>query len=234
MDTVDKAPQVVPFFYMATVENPTKSQEAGRPIFDEVEMVEYRLAGDRYFSPHFPAHSMHVRENGEEVTHAMRWPSEYQRFKNNEVQVASGTPLEELSFLSAARRSELKALKIYTAEALASLEGPNLKVLAGEGYKLKEQAQAYLDKANGFAGVAALASENAELRERLAVLEKALGNSAESVQAQVADAADPYEGLSDDELKDKLQNLTGTRPRGNPNRQTLTRMLDELQQDVAA
>lgn len=235
MQTLEKEPLVVPFFYMTTVENKAKSAEAGRPIFDEVEMVEVRLAGDRYYNPHFPAHEMHVRQNGEEITYAMRWPEEYQRFKTGEMQVASGTPLEELTFLAAARRSELKALKIYTVESLAALDGPNLRVLAGEGYKLKEQAQAYLDKANGISGLSALASENADLRARLELLEKALGSqpAAAPVAEPVAEV-DAYEGLSDDDLKDKLQLLTGQRPRGNPNRSTLTRMLDDLQNEQAA
>ena len=228
MKTFDESPLVVPFFYTATVQNEAKSKLAGRPIFDEVEMVEIRIAGDRNFNPHFPAHEMHVRQGDEEVTYAMRWPDEYARFKNEETQVASGTPLEELTFLSAARRSELKALKIYTAEALAGLEGPNLKVLAGEGYKLKEQAQAYLDRANSFSGVSAIAAENAVLRERLAALE------ARSAAPEPVVSTDPYEGLTDDELKDRIENLVGTRPKGNPNRATLTRMLDDIQAQEAA
>ena len=228
MKTFDESPLVVPFFYTATVQNEAKSKLAGRPIFDEVEMVEIRIAGDRNFNPHFPAHEMHVRQGDEEVTYAMRWPDEYARFKNEETQVASGTPLEELTFLSAARRSELKALKIYTAEALAGLEGPNLKVLAGEGYKLKEQAQAYLDRANSFSGVSAIAAENAALRERLAALE------ARSPAPEPVVSTDPYEGLTDDELKDRIENLVGTRPKGNPNRATLTRMLDDTQAQEAA
>lgn len=232
MDTLEKSPLVVPFFYVTTIENATKSKEAGRPIFDEVEMVEVRIAGDRNYNPHFPAHEMHVRQNGEDITYAMRWPEEYARFKNDEKQVAGGTPLEELTFLTAARRSELKALKIYTAEALAGLDGPNLKVLAGEGYKLKEQAQAYLDKANSFSNVHVLASENADLKARLAALEARLGPASNPV-ADEPISTDPYDGLGDDDLKEKIANLTGARPRGNPSRATLVGILNDLNRDAA-
>lgn len=226
MEAFNKEPQVVPFFYRTTVQNDAKSKEAGRPIFDEVEMCDIRLAGDRYFNPHVLAHEMWEMHGGEVITYAMRWPNEYAAFKNDEVQSATGTPLEELTFLSAARRSELKALKIYTAEALASLEGHNLKVLAGEGYKLKEQAQAYLDRARSIAGDTGYAAENAELRERIAFLEKQFAN----VQTGPSiDDNDPYQGLSDSDLKDKLENLTGARPRGNPGRQTLIGMLNDLE-----
>lgn len=225
-----KETQVVPFFYNAAIENPTKTKLAGRPIFDDLEMVEVRLAGDRNFNPHFPAHSMWERQDGEEITYAMRWPDQYAQFKNENVQVASGTPLEELTFLSAARRSELKALKIYTAEALAGLEGHNLKVLAGEGYKLKEQAQAYLDQANSFSNVGSLAAQNAELAQRIAFLESQLT----SVQTGPStDDSDPYQGLDDAELKDKIENLTGARPRGNPSRATLVGMLNQINNTAA-
>lgn len=236
METYDKSPLVVPFFYTATVENPQKSKEAGRPIFDEVEMVEVRLAGERNYNPHFPAHEMHVRENGEEITHAMRWPDEYARFKNEGRQVASGTPLEELTFLSAARRSELKALKIYTAEALALLDGPQLKVLAGEGYKLKEQAQAYLDKARFSSGVTAVAEENAVLKAKLDEMSRQIQALTQQGAVETAPVVsdDPYEGLTDDDLKEKLFNLTGARPRGNPARRTLIGMLNDLENDSQA
>lgn len=235
MDTFDKGPLVVPFFYTTTIENPEASKKAGRPIFDELEMVEVRIAGERNHQPHFPAHSMWIRENDEEITYAMRWGEEYRQFKETGKQTAHGTPLDELTFLTAARRSELKALKIYTAEALAALDGPQLKVLAGEGYKLKEQAQAYLDKANSFSSVTALAAENAELRERLASLERPLGNIVEPVlSADDETSPDPYEGLEDADLKDKIENLTGVRPRGNPNRQSLIRTLDDIQSQEAA
>lgn len=231
MAGLTKETQVVPYFYNGTLENPTKSKQAGRPIFDDIEMVEVRLAGDRNFAPHFPAHSMWERQDGEEITYAMRWPEQYAAFKNENVQTASGTPLEELTFLTAARRSELKALKIYTAEALAGLEGPNLKVLAGEGYSLKEQAQAYLDSARSTASVTGLAAQNAELAQRIAMLEAQLAN----VQTGPSiEDSDPYQGLDDNELKIKIENLTGSRPRGNPSRATLIGILNDLANTPAA
>lgn len=229
METLEKSPLLTPFFYVATVENTIKSKEAGRPIFDEVEMVEIRMAADRNYNPHFPAHEMHVREMGEEITHAMRWPEAYQRFKNQETQVASGTPLEELTFLTAARRSELKALKIYTAEALAALDGPNLKVLAGEGYRLKEQAQAYLDKAHGFAGTSSLVAENSQLREALKALQERM-DRIDSVPDPAAQDAEP----TNEELREEIKALTGKYPAGQPGRDFLIRSLNELKNAQAA
>jgi hypothetical protein len=38
---------------------------------------------------------------------------------------------------------------------------------------------------------------------------------------------DGYEGMSDDELKAAIAEKVGARPRGNPSRETLVRMLTE-------
>lgn len=224
----DDDPQVVPFFYIATIENKAKSKLAGRPIFDEEQRVQVRLAGDRNTETHFPAHAMWTMDGEEVITYAMRWPDQYAAFRNETTQTASGTPLEELTFLSAARRSELKALKIYTAEALASLDGPNLKVLAGEGYQFKQQAQAYLDRAKNMAVDSGNAAENAELRARIALMETQM---AAMQMGPVVEDSDPYMGLTDAELKDKIENLSGQRPRGNPSRTTLVSILNELNSD---
>src|SRR5690606_35928286 len=105
------------------------SKAAGRPIFKDMEVVEVRFAGDRNYAPVFPAHSMWKRVDGEEITYARRWPDAYERFKAGQAQVAHGTPLSELPFLTEARRAELRALKVYTAEALASIDGKNLSNL---------------------------------------------------------------------------------------------------------
>lgn len=244
MADFNKDPLVTPFFRNEAVLDKKATTEAGRPIYRDVEMVEVRIAGDRNFAPVFPAHAMWERsigENGaEEITYAMRWPEQYARFKQGTTQVAEGTPLDELPFLTAARRSELKALKIYTAEALAALDGKNIKVLAGEGYKLKEQAQAYLDTARGTSKVVSLAADNAALREQLEALQRQveglLGQSqtpipvvdvpAAATAPIVSDAAPvDYADKTDDELKTIIAEKYGQRPRGNPNRETLLSLL---------
>lgn len=214
---------VVPFFYTKAVENPAKTKEAGRPIFEDQEFVEYRFAGNRYLNLHFPAHEMHERINGEDITHAMRWPDQYSQFKRDGVNEISGTPLEELTFLTNAERSELKALKIYTAEALSQIDGPTIKSLGGKGYRYKEQAEAYINQGAGAAGVARLVEEMERMRAELAELKA----------GPVADetVASDFDPRTDEELKQAIADKFGQRPRGNPSRTTLLNM---LAQDAAA
>lgn len=203
---------IVPFFKAAAVEDAVASKAAGRPIFNDLEVVEIRIAGDRNFAPTFPAQSMWQRIDGEEITYAERWPDAYARFKAGQEQVAHGTPLSELPFLTEARRAELRGLKVYTAEALASIDGKNLANLGPQGREMKNAAASYLDRASGSARDVALAAENEALRAELAELRG------------TAPAGDER-----DALKDEIAALTGARPKGNPSVETLREMLAELQ-----
>ena len=211
----------VPFFKTIAVPDAQASKAAGRPIFTDMEIVEVRIAGDRNYAPQFPAHQMWMRIDGEEVTYAERWPDAYARFAAGKEQVATGTPLSELPFLSEAKRAELRGLKVYTAEALASLDGKNLKALGDMGREMKNQATAYLETAGNSAGSVALAAEVEALRAELAAMR-----------------GDAPAAVSDDDavkeaLKAEYAELSGARPRGNPSVATLREMLAEQQKQVA-
>lgn len=228
------------------IKNEGKSKQAGRPIFDDVELVEIRTAGDRNTVKVFPAHSMHrwtMDEDGEQVeqTYAQRWNDQYRRFKENRQQVQDGTPLSELPFLTEAKRAELRALSVHTAETLAALDGQNLKTLGQGGRELKNQAQAYLDAASGSANVTQLAAQVAELQAQLAAFQNTPSHLLPANQPQTEttsepeqNSADDFENSSDDELKDYIASITGSKPRGNPSHETLVRMAREASAEEAA
>lgn len=207
---------VVPFFKTVAVQDPIATKEAGRPIFRDDEHVELRMAGERNYVPTFRAHDFWSRVNGEEVTYAMRFPDEYARFAAGREQVAVGTPLSELPFLTEARRAELRMSKVYTAEALASLEGKNLAALGNQGREMKNQAAAYLESATGSAGMVALAAQVEELRQALAIAQGALPDAAPDTEKEM--------------LKAQIASISGARPRGNPSVETLREMLADLKQ----
>jgi hypothetical protein len=214
---------VVPRFYIHTTENKAKSKLAGRPIFDDMEVVEVRFAGNRQTVSVFPAHAICGQIQDEDgdyrpTTYAERWPDQYKRFKAKQQQVAAGTPVDELPFLTQAKRSELKALSIYTAEALAALDGQELKNLGQGGRELKNQAQAYLDRAAGSADVTKMAAELLELRQLVAELrtDKAPATASE------------FEAWEDTQIKDWIEEKIGERPKGNPSHATLVKRADEI------
>lgn len=210
---------VVPYFKAVAVQDANASKKAGRPIFKDMEVVEIRIAGDRNFAPTFPARSMWKRVDGEEISYADRWPDAYARFKAGQEQVAFGTPLSELPFLTEAKRMELRGLKVYTAEALASLDGKNLSNLGANGREMKTQAEAYLARAAGSSKEVALAAEVEALKARISEL--AEGGIAVPPQADDREA-----------LKAEIAELTGNRPRGNPSVDTLREMLADLKAGV--
>lgn len=222
---------IVPRFFVHTVLDNKLTKENGRPMFKDIECVEIRMAANKQTVAVFPAHE--VWEWGEidgvrqEITYAMRFPEQYKRFKANEAQAMSGTPLEELPFLTQAKRSELKALSIYTAESLASLDGMPLKQLGMGGRELKNQATAYLAKATDSALVTRQAAEIEALKATIAGLQA-------TPTAPVSIEDSPFNDMDDEALKVWISDATGSRPRGNPSHETLVRMATEINDELKA
>lgn len=226
--------------------DPFASRKAGRPIFTDLEVCELHFPGDKQHKPVFPAHSFagwgeDEYGNAEKITYAMKYNEQYLRFKEGRAQVADGTPLSELPFLTEGKRMELKALKIYTAEQLAALDGPNLKNLGQGGRTLKDQAQAFIETAMNSAGSVALAEENTLLRQQIAELKADRAGGAavdpeettETEQEQPApedaeDEEDIFDLMPDDELKAYIKDKSGEGVRGTPKRETLLAMAREL------
>lgn len=219
---------VTPFFKVIAEKDERASREAGRPIFKNAEYVEVRIAGDRNYAPCFPAHSMWSRQDGVELTYADRWPDQYARFKANQEQVAEGTPLSELPFLDEAKRAELRALKIYSAEALAGLEGKSLKSLGMMGNELKQKAKAYLESATGSANVIKMAQTIAALQEQIKALQAANMPTIVAVEDEDEQPASDFDTWDDELLKEHIAEKAGARPKGNPSHSTLVAMAGEL------
>ena len=225
--------KLVPQFSVSTKENKLKSQEAGRPIFDERELVTLRIPGDQQRVIVQPAHHISHWDAGSPVTYAQRFNSQYIRFKDNRAQVQEGTPLSELPFLTEGKRMELRALSVHTAEVLASIDGPNLQRLGMGGRELKNQAQAFLDKAAGTADTVKMAATIAALQRQISELSAVRPADLRAVVENAATdepvGESQFETFSDEDLKIFIADKTGQRPRGNPSHETLVRMCDELE-----
>lgn len=178
-----------PRFYRDAIENPAASKAEGRPIFDEVEMVEVRIPGDKltvFVSP--------VEEH-----HKERWPEIYAAFKRNEERAASGTPLEHWAHptMTRSRVAELKAANILSVEELASVPDNVLGRLGMGSRELREAARAYIDAAKGGADTAAMAAQIAQLQQMVAALQAPVPVPVEEPQGQER----AIDELSDDELR---------------------------------
>jgi hypothetical protein len=230
------APHLHVEFYMDTKENPARSRAEGRPIFEDIEMVKIQMVGDPKNTFIAPAHEMTKRhpETGEGWPLSEQFPEHYRYFKDNaDQQSAAGTPLTEVPWLTAAQRAELKALKIFTVDGLATLDGTALGRLGMGGRALKDKAVAWLDQAAGHASESRLAEELAARDAQIASLMDQMALLA----AGKAPATEPEpetteEGIwatyADDDIKTFIAERAGRKPAGNPSRKTLIAQANEI------
>jgi len=235
----NEASRIVATFENWPVPNESKTKEEGRPIFDDMEVVRIHMSGDRLQSPVFPANSevsggIEDPETGltRPGTYAEKYAKQYEQFKKGERQTKSGTPIEALPFLTPAKIKELKGLNIFTAEALADLDGQPLKSLGQGGLDWKNQTRAYLDNAAGSANVTKMASElefykaeNERLRNEQSQFNGIIETERLTTNLGYGTA---LEGKSDEELKEYIKEKSGKRPQGNPSRATLLAVAQEL------
>ena len=137
-------------FFVEAVQNNYKSEQAGRPIFDEVEMIRIMTPGAR-----------DVFVGKVNISYQQRFPKQYAAFKAGKEQPMEGTPLEEVPFLSVAQVAELKAINVKTLEQLANMSDANAQQVMGN-FGLRQKAQNFL----------AVAKENAPVTQMQAELEK--------------------------------------------------------------
>ena len=222
----DLEDQIQPYFMHLTVENIPQSERQGQAVMETREVVQIRFAGDKNYSPIMPADAMYRRVGSRVITYAERWSDQYAEFQTGSAQTSSGTPLEKLvSYgITPSQLSLCRALKVYSIEALHHIEGQNLKNLGMHGNELKSMASRYTaDQARGLA----TADEIQRLREELAALRAASPLPVDE-KAEMAILPDGYEAMTDDELKAAIAAKTGSKPRGNPSRETLLNMAKGL------
>ena len=220
---------ITPFFRHHAPLNVAKSEDAGYAVYDEItEVVELQLAGDRNYSPVEPAHGMAYKRGNTVITWAEMYSEQYQAFIMGDEQVAGGSALELLTpyGITPAQLSICRAMKIYSVEALHSLEDP--RKLSGLGFsknKLKEIAAKFMDDRENKADRSEVDGLRAELAAMKALIE------AQKQPEQIADIlATSDEDAMKSAVKDEIQSLTGIRPRGNPSLASLQEQLAELKQ----
>jgi hypothetical protein len=158
---------VIVEFKMEPVELPYESERQNRPIFEDREFITIIIPGDN--------NSEVVREvtkNDRE-----RFAREYEAWKKNEAVASSGTPLEELTWLSPSKVRELKAVNVYTLEDLAGLSDTIIQKLGTGGRSFVDKAKAHLRAAEGGAVASELQqqlrdakADNERLKEQMTEL----------------------------------------------------------------
>ena len=147
--------QTIPSFYTEAIEQPFKSKQAGRPIFEDKEFVRIIIPGDKNSQP--------VYEVSDE--HRERWPAAYAAFKRGSEAPLEGTPLKQWPPISASMARELAYFHILTVEQLATV-GDNVIQNIGMGMRdLRRKAQVFLEVAEKGSGpLTRIVEENEQLK----------------------------------------------------------------------
>jgi len=137
----------IPRFYVSAQRNNFRSEQEGRPCFDDVEKVEILIPGDR-----------HATWDGRVTqVHKDRWPREYEAFKKGLEPAEGGTPLDQLPGMTASQVEELKYMHVRTVEALAGLSDDQCrKAISMGGMALRDKAKRWLDSTSADAATARL------------------------------------------------------------------------------
>jgi hypothetical protein len=228
---------IVAIFKEHAVKNPEKSLAAGRPIYDDEELVELHYPGSKNWSAHPATSFSHWDtdpQSGEQikVTFAERFSRQYQQFKAHAVQTKSGTPLTYAPFLTEARRAELRAQNVYTVEALAAIDGQELKNLGPGGREMKNSAMEYIENTQRGAISAQVQEELEVLRAKNQLMEEDL--AALKNKAVGAIPTDEFDGMDRPQLRDYITANTGQEPIGALNTKTLRRMARDCQPEKAS
>jgi len=139
-------------FFNKAMRSEDKSREEGRPIFDEVEYVDIRVAGSKNGHICRPAR----------LDDKSRFPDHYNAFKNRMEMPVEGTPLTEWAVITRSQAEELAFFNVKTVEQLASMsDGQSGKFMGMNS--LRQKAKDWVKEAKDNAPSIKMAEE---LRER--------------------------------------------------------------------
>lgn len=150
-------------FYIESVKQEFKSEEAGRAIYADTEFVKIHIPGDKNYSVEREA-SQSDKE---------RFPLEYARFKNGmkEEEQAIGTPLKQWPAMTRSMAKEFASFNVHTAEQLAGMSDTAKQAFGMGANEWSRKAQAFLEVSGNSAAAEKYAVENEELKRQIAALQ---------------------------------------------------------------
>lgn len=147
-------------FEKRAVQNSFRSEQEGRPCFDDVVFVSIIAPGDQNNKVDRPAHE------GDK----QRFPRQWANFERGDSEKIDGMPIEEWAAITRSQAEELKYAGVRTVEQLCAASDGQMQKIMG-GVSLRERAKAFLADAKKGAEAQRIAAENQELRDRISMLE---------------------------------------------------------------
>lgn len=168
-------------FYMFPKQNEEKSNEEGRPIFEEKPYIMIMVPGDKSSIVRRPVRTgMHPKDDNN------RFHNEYQAFMQKKDQPLEGTPLAQWPQITRAIVLELEALNVRTVEHLGNMPDTFASQYMGM-QDLKQKANKWLELTKSEAPMQQL---QAELLERDSLI-ASQGSAIEALQAELAQMKKP-------------------------------------------
>jgi hypothetical protein len=171
---------ITPYFFLEPIENPRRTAEEGRPIFEDMERVRLFVAGDQYNQVVHPVDNA-MRE---------RFPEAYRAFKEKRAMHIDGTPLKQWALLKPSDIAEFAALQIFNVEGLAQV--PDSALQRAHGLReWREKARAWLATAKDGAAAVKYAEENVRLNDEIGELKRQMAELGAQVTAMNRQQAVP-------------------------------------------
>jgi hypothetical protein len=158
-------------FYMEALKDEEATVKEGRPIFVDREFIKIIPVGDKNTVVCRP---VRLTWEGNNAPDNERWPQQYAAFKNQQIQVNEGTPLEHWSPLTKSQVMSLKAVNVHTVEQLAAVSDGNLHNLGMGARELREKAIFFINSSKDASFSMAAQKEIEELKKQVEALKNQL------------------------------------------------------------
>lgn len=173
-------------FFVKPMMNRAKSRKAGRPIYEELEMIEIMVPGDKHCIPTRPARQLDKA----------RFSRQYQAFKAGKEDQQSGTPLNVVPFMTPAKAEEYKFFNIATVEQLAGAADSSAAAGAVMGFQGdKQKAAAYLQMAEGNAPILEMQQKLEDRDNQIAAMQEQM----QQMNARLAELSSKSKKAAKDE-----------------------------------
>jgi hypothetical protein len=146
---------MVAIFYTRPHQDLAKSNEQGRPIFEDKVYVRIHPPGER----------LNIVDRPANITDQRRFPMQWAQFRENQQQIPDGTPVDMLYPNKPSVASMLKAHGVWTVEQLAALSGDAIENIGMGSQTYVNDAAKYLAMAQKGVGAGQLRTE-LEARDR--------------------------------------------------------------------
>jgi hypothetical protein len=159
-------------FFTAPLQDKERTEEEGRPIFKDVDMIRIMVPGDKD----------NIIERAVRQGDSQRFPKQWEAYKQGREEALEGTPLEQWPMITRAQVEELRFFHVKTVEQLANISDSNAQKFIGI-QALKTRAAEWLEAAEDGAPISAMAAELEKRDEKINSLTATIEQMQEEMKA---------------------------------------------------